>query len=252
MQADAVFACDPDADRIGVCSRTAEGDYRFLNGNEIAVLVTHYKLEQLRRLDRLPAKPLVLKTEVTTELLRPITAHFGGVLIGDLLVGFKYHGDVLERLERDGCFASVEASLDDFVIAVEESHGILVTPEIRDKDAAGAAILLAELAALQRQQGATVLDYLDDLYKRYGYYANLLASMVMTGAEGLTHIEKIQHTMRQHPPQQVANWTVTAWGDHWDETGVHGPFKSGTDRASRNVLTFRLANDAGKCTIHEA
>lgn len=244
VAADAVFACDPDADRIGVCSRTADGDYVFLTGNEIAVLVAHYKLTQLQRLGRLPDKPVVIKTEVTTELLRPITAHFGGVLIGDLLVGFKYHGNVLDGLEKHGRFGSVKAHLDDFVIAVEESHGILVTPEIRDKDAAGAAILLAELAASQRQQGATLLDYLDDIYKHYGYYGNLLTSMVMTGAEGLANIEKIQHHMRQTPPTQIADWSVTEWVDHWDETGAHGPFKSGTDRASRNMLAFRLENGA--------
>lgn len=244
VDADAVFACDPDADRIGVCSRTGDGDYRFLTGNEIAVLVTHYKLAQLQRLGRLPAQPVVIKTDVTTELLRPITAHFGGVLIGDLLVGFKYHGNVLDHLEKHGRFGSIKAHLDDFVVAVEESHGILVTSEIRDKDAAGAAILLAELAAQQRQKGATLLDYLDDIYKRYGYYGNLLTSMVMTGAEGLENIEKIQQHMRQSPPCQVAGWPVSAAVDHWDEAGVHGPFKSDTDRASRNMLAFRLANGA--------
>lgn len=244
VNADAVFACDPDADRIGVCSRTVDGDYRFLTGNEIAVLVAHYKLAQLQRVGRLPVRPVVIKTEVTTELLRPITEHFGGVLIGDLLVGFKYHADVLDRLETFACFGSVQAHLDDFVVAVEESHGILVTPEIRDKDAAGAAILLAELAALQRQKDAALLDYLDDIYKRYGYYGNLLTSMVMTGAEGLEYIEKIQQHMRQAPPTQVADWPVTTWVDHWDEAGMHGPFKSDTDRASRNMLTFRLANGA--------
>ena len=158
-----MFACDPDADRLGVCSRTADGTFRFLTGNEIAALTTHYKLAQLKNLGRLPARPLVIKTEVTTDLLRPITAAFDGVLIGDLLVGFKYHADVLDHLERHGHFGALRGTLQDFVIAVEESHGLLVTPEIRDKDAAGAALLLAELAALQRAKGETLLDYLDDL-----------------------------------------------------------------------------------------
>jgi phosphoglucomutase/phosphomannomutase len=244
VEADAVLACDPDADRIGVCSRTATGEYRFLIGNEIAVLVTHYKLEQLQRLGRLPAQPLVIKTEVTTELLRPITQHFGGTLIGDLLVGFKYHAHVLDCLEQHGRFDAVEATVHDFIVGVEESHGILVTPEIRDKDAAGAAVLLAELAALQRQKGATLLDYLDDIYKRYGYYANLLTSMVMAGAEGLTNIEKIQNTLRARPPEKVAGRAVTRLTDHWNEQGIHGPLKSETDRASRNMLVFRLDNGA--------
>ena len=242
--ADAVFACDPDADRLGVCSRTADGTFRFLTGNEIAALTTHYKLEQLKRLGRSPERPLVIKTEVTTELLRPITEAFDGVLVGDLLVGFKYHADVLDHLEHHGHFGTLQGTVQDFVIAVEESHGLLVTPEIRDKDAAGAALLLAELAASQRARGATLLDYLDDLYMRYGYYANLGTSMVMTGAEGTAQIQAIQQGLRQQPPTAVAGWEVTQQVDHWDETGPRGRFLSETDRASRNVLAFRLGNGA--------
>ncbi|MGQ4809342.1 Phosphoglucosamine mutase [Candidatus Entotheonellaceae bacterium PAL068K] len=244
VHADVVLACDPDADRIGVCSRTAAGTYRFLTGNEIAVLLTHYKLEQLQGLGRLPTQPLVVKTEVTTELLRPITEHFGGTLVGDLLVGFKYHAHVLECLETQGHFGTIQASLHDFVIGLEESHGILVTSAIRDKDAAGAAILLAELASLQHQQGATLVAYLDDIYRRYGYSANRLSSMVMTGAEGLANMGKIQQTLRQQPPKRVADWAVTQIVDHWDETGIHGDILSNTDRVSRNILVFRLDNGA--------
>ncbi|MGE3538395.1 MAG: phospho-sugar mutase [Candidatus Tectimicrobiota bacterium] len=244
LGADAVFACDPDADRLGVCSRTTDGTYRFLTGNEIAVLTTHYKLAQLHQLGRLPARPLVIKTEVTTELLRPITEAFDGVLVGDLLVGFKYHAHVLDQVERHGHYGAFQGALSDFVMAVEESHGLLVTPDIRDKDAAGAALLLAELAACQRQRDATLLDYLDDIYRRYGYYANLGTSMVMTGAEGTANIQAIQQGLRQHPPTAVAGWAVTQTVDHWDEGGRHGPFLSETDRASRNVLAFRLSNGA--------
>ena len=244
LDADVVLACDPDADRIGACSRTPDGAYRFLTGNEIAVLVTHYKLEQLQRLGRLPARPLVIKTEVTTELLRPITDHFGGTLIGDLLVGIKYHASVLHQIERRRWYGTMTAALDDFIIAAEESHGILVTPELRDKDAAGAALLLAELAAWQRQQGRVLLDYLDDIYRRYGYVANLGTSMVMSGAEGASRIQHIQDTLRRNPPAEVAGWEVTRAVDHWDESGAHGPLLSETDRAARNVLAYRLANGA--------
>jgi phosphoglucomutase/phosphomannomutase len=225
-----------------MCSRTPGGAYRFLTGNEIAVLTTHYKLAQLQRLGRLPRHPLVVKTEVTTELLRPITAQFGGTLIGDLLVGFKYHGNVVDCLEKQGSFGTVQGTVDDFVIGVEESHGILVTADVRDKDAAGAAILLAELAALQRQKGATLVEYLNSIYRQYGYYANVLTSMVMTGAEGLANIEKIQQTLRRQPPETMAGYAVVKRVDHWDEQGPHGPMKSETDRASRNVLGFTLEN----------
>ena len=242
--ADVVLACDPDADRIGACSHTPDGTYRFLTGNEIAVLVSHYKLEELQRLGRLPTRPLLIKTEVTTDLLRPITARFGGTLIGDLLVGMKYHANVLHQIEQRQRYGEVDAALDEFIIAVEESHGILVTSEMRDKDAAGAALLLSELAALQRRQGRVLLDYLDDIYRRYGYFANLGTSMVMSGAEGASRIQHIQQTLRGEPPAELGGWEVTHAVDHWDETGVHGRLLSNTDRAARNVLAYRLANGA--------
>ncbi len=252
--ADLVMACDPDADRIGICARTATGDYQFLNGNEIAVLVAHYKLAQLAEQGRLPANPLVIKTEVTTELLRPIAESVGGNLIGDLLVGFKYHGCILEQIEfppgpddprpqplrRHG----IQATLDDFIIGVEESHGVLVTAEVRDKDAAGAAVLLAELAAMQRKNGSTVPEYLESIHRQHGYYANHLTSMVMTGADGLEAIKKIQRSLREDPSAAVLDWKVAGVTDHLDPQGIHGPILSETDRASRDVIVFRLENGA--------
>ncbi len=244
LEADVVMACDPDADRIGVVARTADGDYRFFNGNEISALVAQYKLEELSRQGRLPKTPLVIKTEVTTELLRPITEQYGGTLLGDLLVGFKYHGQILGALEREGRWGDVEAGLDDYIVGVEESHGVMVTARVRDKDAAGGAILLAELASWLREEGRTLPEYLDAIYARYGYHGNRLTSMVMTGAEGLANIQRIQAALRERPPEKVAEWRVTEHRDHWDEGGLHGAMKSETDRASRNVLMYRLENGA--------
>ena len=121
--------------------------------------------------------------------------------------------------------------------------GVLVTPEVRDKDAAGAAILLAELAAQERNSGRTLVDYLDDIYLRYGYSANRVTSMVMAGAEGSNHIQKIQATLRQHPPLTIGGLKVIEMIDHQDPGGIHGPILSDTDRVARNVLVFRLENE---------
>jgi len=242
--ADLVLACDPDADRIGAVSATGNGEYRFLNGNEIAAIVAHYKLEALQQLGRLPKHPLVIKTEVTTGLLHAVTEHFGGTLIGDLLVGFKYHANVLDQLEKTGRYQGFEGTLDDFVIAVEESHGVLVTPELRDKDAAGAAILLAELASRLRGAGRTLVDYLDDIFLRFGYYANYVTSMVMTGADGSANIQKIQTVLRGNPPASIGGLKVLETVDHQDPKGIHGPWVSETDGLARNVLAFRLEKDA--------
>jgi phosphoglucomutase len=243
LHADLVMACDPDADRIGLCSSIGNDDFRFLTGNEIAVLTAHYKLEMLRSLNRLPKRPVVIKTEVTTELLRAITREFGGYIIGDLLVGFKYHADVLHHLETEGRYKDLQATLDDFVIAVEESHGVLVTHHLRDKDAAGPAILLAELAARLGAQNRTLADYLDDIYLRYGYHANHVSSMVMSGAEGTSNIATIQSALRRNPPRAIAGFMVTEIVDHQSES-VRGPKLSETDWASRDVLVFKLGDTA--------
>jgi phosphoglucomutase/phosphomannomutase len=240
--AELVMACDPDADRIGLCARAADGRYRFVSGNEIAALVVHYKLEKLAALGRLPRKPLVVKTEVTTELIAPIARKFGAVLVGDLLVGFKYHGHVLERIESGDYPGGF--TLADFVAGVEESHGVLVTPEIRDKDAAGAAILLAELASELAGQGRTLVDYLDAIYLELGYFANRLTSTVMTGAMGLANIRRIQAALRERPPAELAGLRVTSAIDRLDESGPLGPLVSRTDAASRDVLVFRLEGGA--------
>ena len=236
--ADLVMATDPDADRIGGAVPWL-GDYVFLNGNEIAAILTRYRLESLQRFNKLPSRPFVLKTQVTTGLMARIAKAFGASVIGDLLVGFKYVGDVIDHLEREGRFANVEARPSDFIIAAEESHGLLVTPEIRDKDAAGAAVVLSELAAELKESGRTIYEYLIDTYKRYGYFRSMLRSTVMQGAAGTAAMKEIQQRLRTDPPKQVAGLKVESVNDYWD-TAKWGGFKSETDRGARNFLTFQF------------
>ena len=236
--ADLVLATDPDADRIGAAVPW-EDDFVFVNGNELAVILTRYRLESLRRVGKLPETPLIIKTQVTTELMAGIAESFGAQVIGDLLVGFKYVADILDHLERSGQFDRVKARLEDFVLAAEESHGLLVTSEVRDKDAAGAAIVLAELASELKEQNSSLHRYLIDTYKRYGYHRTLLRSTIMQGAAGTAAIAKIQQELRANPPASMGGLRVASVADYWDE-GVFGPFKSGTDRSSRNLLTITL------------
>lgn len=236
--ADLLLATDPDADRLGGAAPSG-GGFAFLNGNEFAILLTRFRLESLKRAGRLPERPLGIKTQVTTELVRRLIEAYGGVVIGDLLVGFKYIGDIIGRLERTGRFDGIEASVDDFVIGAEESHGLLMTPEIRDKDAAGAAVVLAELASNLRTRGQTIYDYLIDTYKRYGYFCNSVRSTVMQGVAGSADIRKIQQSLRAAPPAEIAGRKVLRVIDYWDETRF-GPFVSETDRSGRNLITFLL------------
>ena len=121
---------------------------------------------------------------MTTGQITRIGRHFGAQVVNDLLVGFKYHADVLAQLEATGQYGDVRGTPADFVIATEESHGILATQAIRDKDSACAALLLAEVALFEKRQGRTLVDYLDDLNRQFGYFRNELLNIVMTGLEG--------------------------------------------------------------------
>ncbi len=235
---DLLLATDPDADRLGGAAPLGD-EFVFVNGNEFAVLLTRYRLESLERVGRLPARPLGIKTQVTTELVTRLIESYNGVVIGDLLVGFKYVGDILRQIERTGRFRDVEASVGDFIIGTEESHGLLMTPEIRDKDAAGAAVILAELTSELKSRGETVYGYLIDTYKRYGYFRNSLRSTVMQGAAGSADIRKIQQALRADPPTEIAGRRVLKVIDYWDQAQF-GPFVSETDRGGRDLITFVL------------
>jgi len=238
---DLILATDPDADRIGGAVPW-QGDYAFVNGDEFATILTRYRLESLQRAGKLPAHPIILKTQVTTELMARVGKAFGASVIGDLLVGFKYVGDIIDHLEREGRFGDVVAGPADFIVAAEESHGLLVTPEIRDKDAAGAAVVLAELVAELKQSGGTLYGYLIDTYKSYGYFRSMLRSTIMQGAAGTAAMNEIQQELRTNPPKEVGGLKVVSVNDYWD-TAKWGEFKSETDRSARNFITFQFEGD---------
>lgn len=235
---DVVLATDPDADRLGAFVEH-DGAYVFLNGNELAIVTARYRLETLKARGELSDRALVIKTQVTSELLSRMAEALGAQVIGDLLVGFKYIGNILDHLDRTGRFGDVEASLDDFVIGCEESHGLLLTGEIRDKDAAGAAVVLADLMSDLKEKGSDVYAYLIEAYKKYGYHRNFLRSTIMQGAAGAAKIREIQQALRDNPPAEVDGRKVLDVIDYWDEERF-GPFVSETDRSSRNLIGYRL------------
>ncbi len=241
LGADLVMSCDPDADRLGLVVRRGS-DWRVMTGNELGTLVVRYLLGFRR--SRTGRAPIVIKTEVTSSLVARVARHHGAKVVGHLLVGFKYIGDGLRRLERVGHFYNVEGSLEDFAAGVEESHGVLVTHAVRDKDAAGAALLLAEAAAWQRSQGRTLVDLLEDCWREVGTVTNTLRSLIMRGAEGRSRIQAIQASLRETPLRTVGDRRVTAFHDRRDPRGPFGRLKSGTDAASRDVLVFELGPDA--------
>lgn len=243
-RADAILATDPDADRIGCMARDGDGAYRYVTGNQIAALLTHFKLEKLSQQGRLPASPIVVTTAVTTGQITRIARRFNAQVIDNLLVGFKYMAEVLRQLETAGRYEDVTGTPADFVLATEESHGAMLMPQLRDKDAGAAALLLAEMALDQKRQGRTLLDYLDRVNREFGYFRNELRQVVLPGLEGKALMARMLDALRAAPFAEVAGLTVTAFEDLRDEAGRMGPLKGRTDAASRNVLLFTLGESA--------
>jgi phosphoglucomutase len=237
--ADLVLATDPDADRIGLQARGRDGAFRFFTGNEIATLVAEYRLANGRF-----ERPIVMKTEVTSDQVARVAQHHGAQVVGDLMVGFKYIGEGLRLLEAEGSFRGAVGTLADFVIGVEESHGVLVTAAMRDKDAAGAALALAEYASVLQSEGRTLVDALEAIWARDGYVHNELVSTVMRGAAGKARIERIQAELRAAPPTTIGGLAVTEVLDRADPHGALGPILSDTDAASRDVLVFVMGDTA--------
>jgi phosphoglucomutase len=237
--ADLVLATDPDADRIGGMVRH-RGGWRFLTGNEIGTLVIHHALAHWGG----GAAPIVMQTEVTSGFIARMSRAMGAKVVDHLLVGFKYIGAGLAALEDTGAFAGIEGRTSDFAGGVEESHGVLISAGMRDKDAAGGGLYLAEAASLAKDQGRTLVDVLEELWRTYGYVGNRLISTVMRGAVGRGRIQEIQESFRRDPPREIAGLPVTAVHDRRDPAGVFGSIKSGTDAASRDVIVFELGDTA--------
>ena len=245
QNADLVIATDPDADRVGGLARGDDGKLRFLTGQEIAVLLTWFKLSRLASAGDLPGSPVVITTEVTTGQITRICRQFNAQIVNDLLVGFKYHADVLWQLESEGHYGEVTGTPADFVIATEESHGILATAEMRDKDAGCAALLMAELALHLKRQSRTIPGLLEDLARQFGYYRNELQNLVMTGVEGRQDMTRMLNSLRTTPPTTIGGLTVISTEDLQDEAGKLGAYRGGTDQAARNFLIFRLNGPEG-------
>ena len=239
IDADLVLATDPDADRIGglIPGRTPGGPWRFLTGNELSALVA------AARFAGAPPGKIAIKTEVTTGLFSRVVRAAEGQVVEHLLVGCKYIAQVMRDLETTGRSGDVVGDVTDVLIGTEESHGFLLTPGIRDKDAIAPALVLAELCAERKVAGSSMLDALEELYSAHGAVANVQMPLVMAGAVGRQRILAIQEGLRASPPAAIGGHTVTEFADRRDEQGVFGPLVSDTDRAARDVLAFQLGPD---------
>ncbi len=183
LNADLLLATDPDCDRCGIAVRNADGEYQLLSGNEVGLLLLDYICAQRVRHGRMPVHPVFIKTIVTMDLAEKIAAHYGVETV-NVLTGFKFIGEVIGRLERDGREG-------DYICGFEESYGYLTGTYVRDKDGVDAAFMICEMFAFYKTQGISLLEKLNELYGTYGYCLNTLHSYEFDGSAGMQKMQKI-------------------------------------------------------------
>ena len=204
--ADLVLASDPDADRIGVgipVSGDPHGEWTTLDGNQIGVVLAAFVMEECEYQGRLRSDQYLVTTLVSSQMARALAHREGIRTEDDLLVGFKW---IASRID--------EAGPASFLFAFEESHGYLKGTHVRDKDAAVASLLFAELAATVKDRKQTVLEYLDDLYIDVGHYGDRLVSKTYEGREGHAKIETLMDAFRARPPGQIGGLTLAEVHDY--------------------------------------
>ena len=209
--ADLVLATDPDADRLGIAVRDNEGKMVLFNGNQTASMLTYYILRRWSELGKLDSTKYVVKTIVTTELIRAIAEKYG-VKVYNVLTGFKFIADIVRRNEGKG----------EFICGGEESYGFNIGEFVRDKDAPISCAMVAECAAWAADQGKTLYQLLQDIYAEFGYYKEGLVSLVRKGKSGVEEIAAIMSGLRSNPPAALAGVPVTKVVDYNkpEETGL--------------------------------
>jgi phosphoglucomutase/phosphomannomutase len=223
--AELVLSTDPDADRLGVEVRLADGSWRHLTGNQIGALIAYFLVAD-------PAGPQLagplITTVATSRVLRAIAALGSGVEVtDDLMIGFKFIGQLLDSMAEQSGTA-------DLVLASEESHGYLTTTGLRDKDAASGGYIVAHLHALMRTSGRTLWDYLMDVFAAVGVHIELGRSLVLLGADGAEKIKSVMRSLRSQPLANLGSEPVRVRHDFLVD-GTDGPLTEG-ERASRDVL----------------
>ena len=225
-EADLLLATDPDSDRCAVEVKDEKGNYQFLTGNQIGSLLTNYILTALDENNELPEDGAVVKTIVSTDLIKPIAKSYG-VEVYEVLTGFKNIYEVANEFERKG--------KGEFIFGFEESIGYNYKTFVRDKDAVNSAMLISEMTAYYKDKGKTLLDVLDDIYDKFGYYSNEVQSIVLEGLDGANKIKRIMETIRNNPIEEVIGLKVKNIVDYLnDDTGL----------SKSNVLKYYLEDDS--------
>lgn len=230
---DLLLATDPDCDRVGIAI-PYNGEYKLLTGNDVGALLLDFVIERRRANGTLPENPIAVKTIVTTELCRKI-AEDKGIQLIDVLTGFKFIGEQIGILEAKG-------EENRFIFGFEESYGYLGGSYVRDKDAVIASMLICEMVAYYKSEGKNLIDVLDSLYKKYGYFICSQLSFTCEGASGMKQIMGIMENLRSNMPKEIAGSKVIKADDY--EKSVSFDLVNGTETKITlpvsNVLCYYL------------
>ena len=234
---DLVIATDPDSDRVGVMTRTKDGSFKTITGNQMGALLLDYAIKARRELGILPESAYCVKSIVSTDMAYKI-ASVNGVKLHDVLTGFKFIGEVIKNYEKDGC-------ADGFVLGFEESYGYLLGSYARDKDAVEASMMILEMTAYYSKLGMTLSDALEKLYETYGYYSERMIDIYMEGLDGIEKRRRIMSTLRENPPKTIGGYKVASIADYKSSTVLRlsDNTTTSTNQPSSDVLYYTLENE---------
>ena len=236
VDADVLLATDPDADRVGVEVRQADGSYWNLSGNQIGAIIAKYILEANKQAGTLPANAALAKSIVSTELVTKIAESYGATMF-NVLTGFKFIAEKIQEFEEKHNYT--------YMFGFEESFGYLIKPFVRDKDAIQAVLIVAEIAAYYRSRGMTLADGIDEIFKEYGYFAEKTISVTLSGKDGAEQIKAIMAKFRDNSPEQFNATDIAVFEDFalQTKTDKDGNVEKLTTPPSY-VLKYTLADDS--------
>jgi phosphoglucomutase len=233
VDADLVMATDPDADRVGVAVKDHNDNFILLNGNQTAAVLTYYLLTLWLKKGKLAGKEYIVKTIVTTELIKDIAKKFD-VECYDVLTGFKWIADVIRQNEGKKTFIG----------GGEESYGFMIGDFVRDKDAVATCAMIAEVAAYAANQRKSIFDILIDIYMEFGFYKESLSSVTKKGKAGAEEIQKMMENFRSNPPESINKSKVVLVKDYQTskETDLVNKTETKIDLPKSNVLQYFTAD----------
>ena len=223
---DLLLGTDPDCDRCGTAVPDGKGGYRLITGNEMGIILLDYICRTRLAQGTMPADPVAVTTIVSTDMAAPVAKKYG-VELRRTLTGFKFIGEQIGKLEAEG-------HVERYIFGFEESYGYLSGGHVRDKDAVNATLLVCEAAAWYAQQGMTLLDAIEALYKEFGYYRNALCSFAFEGETGMYTMQNLMKTLRADPPKEILDVTLSesaanrhhgkafTWGGLWKTRTLWG------------------------------